>query len=399
MNKNDAQPTSASLQERSKVAVADCLSYSPDDVQTALVEVLETVGGLSTFLKPGQTVLVNPNLFSAHPPEHAVTTHPELVRQIVLQCVKAGAGRIWVGDSPVGSQDEGELWSRTGMTEAVEGTPAELKSWHVKQKALPCGDDRLAVPAWYDDVDAVLSVPKLKTHSLTTLTCGLKNVYGIVSGEAKIQFHLKYASPLSMSDFLVKVFSVLKPQLTILDAVIGMEGNGPAHGRPRPVGVLLGSRDAVSLDSVACRALGILPPAVPMIRLAADMDLGCMDVSLIDCEGSGLSRLRAASMKPSISRVWKYIPEAAFRLSTRLWQLRPKIVPRYCAECGNCAETCPGNTIEVDEKTGYPRVRRKDCIGCFCCLESCPEGAIALQLYLGSWFCVARKLRRKGMRE
>jgi len=396
VNNNKIQSTDARRQEYSRVAVADCLSYSPDVVHSALAEVLKTICGLSAVVKPDQTVLINPNLFSAHPPEHAVTTHPELIRQIILQCVKAGAGRIWIGDSPVGSQDESKLWVSTGMTAAIEGTPAELKSWHVKQKPLRCGDDLLAVPAWYDDVDTVISVPKLKTHSLTTLTCGLKNVYGLVSGEAKIQFHLKYPSPLTMSAFLVRVFSVLKPYLTIVDAVTGMEGNGPAHGRPLPVGVLLASRDTVALDVVACKALGISPSSVPMIPLAADLNLGCMDDSLIDCTGTGLSQLHDAHMKPSISRFWKYIPEALFRLSTCLWQFRPKIVNRYCAECGNCAETCPTNTIETHEKTGYPQVRRKNCIGCFCCLESCPQGAIALQLYFGSWFCVARKWRRKA---
>jgi len=354
------------------------------------------MGGISAFISPGQTILVNPNLFSAHDPEHAVTTHPELVRQIVLLCVKAGAERVWVGDSPVGSQDESELWTRTGMVAAVEDTPAELKSWHVKQRPLACGNDMLAVPAWYDDVDVVISVPKLKTHSLTTLTCGLKNVYGMVSGEAKIQFHLKYPSPLSMSAFLVRVFAALKPHLTIADAVTAMEGNGPAHGRPLPVGVLLASRDAVALDTVACMALGISPSAVPMIRLAADRALGCMDQSLIDCRGSGMSRFREAHMKPSISRFWKYVPEVFFRLSTCLWQLRPKIVNRHCVKCGNCAETCPTNTIKEHEKTGYPRVNRKNCIGCFCCMESCPQGAIARQLFLGSLFCVAKKRRGKA---
>ncbi|MEJ2110680.1 MAG: DUF362 domain-containing protein [Acidobacteriota bacterium] len=395
MNKENIESTSAPRRKQSRVAVAECLSYSPGAVAAALLEVLETIGGLSAFVKPGQTVLVNPNLFSIHPPEQAVTTHPELIRQIVLQCVKAGADPVWVGDSPVGSQNEGELWVRTGMVAAIEGTPAAMKSWRVKQKPLRCGDDLLAVPAWYDDVDVVISVPKLKTHSLTTLTCGLKNVYGIVSGEAKIQFHLKYPSPLAMSAFLLRVFSVLKPQLTIADAVIGMEGNGPVHGRPLTVGVLLASSDTLALDTVACRTLGISPSAVPMISLAADLDLGCLDESLIDCTGSGLSRIREANMKPSISRFWEYIPETLFRLSAFLWQIRPKIVHRHCSQCGNCAETCPANTIESQKKTGYPRILRKNCIGCFCCLESCPEGAIALQLYFGSWFCVARKSRRK----
>ena len=169
----------------SRVVVARCPAYSPAEVSAALTEVIDTLGGLSKFVKAGQTILLKPNLFSPHPPEDAVTTHPELVRQLILLCVKAGAGRVWVGDSPVGLHSESELWSCTGMTTAVANTPAELKSWQVKQIPLQCGGDVLAVPEWYREVDVVISLPKLKTHSLTTLTCGLKNVYGIVNSPAK----------------------------------------------------------------------------------------------------------------------------------------------------------------------------------------------------------------------
>jgi uncharacterized protein (DUF362 family)/Pyruvate/2-oxoacid:ferredoxin oxidoreductase delta subunit len=378
---------------RSRVVVANCSSYSSGEVESALAEVIEAMGGLPAFVQPGQTVLIKPNLFSAHPPEHAVTTHPEIVRQVILLCAKAGAGRIWVGDSPVGSQDEKALWIRTGMEKAVTGTTAELKSWHVRQKPISCGSDILAVPEWYEDVDVVISLPKLKTHCLTTVTCGLKNIYGLVSGPAKIQFHMKYPSPLTMSTFLVRVFAELKPHLTIADAVTAMEGNGPAYGHPLPVGVLLASRDAVALDAVGCMALKISPSAVSMIRLASEHNLGHMDKSMIDCLGSGVPRLQTARMKPSLSRFLRYIPEPLFRLSTILWQLRPKIMAKQCIKCGTCVTNCPKKTIH--EHNGIPCINQKDCIACFCCMESCPQGAIALQLYLGSLFCVAGQSRRK----
>lgn len=379
----------------SKVVVAACPSYAATDVGSALREVMETLGGIASWVKPGQTVLLKPNLFTAHPPEHVVTTHPELVRQVILLCAEAGAGKIWVGDSPVGTQEEKRLWSLTGMEAAVKDTPAELKSWRVQQKPIACGEDRLAVPEWYDEVEVVISLPKLKAHCLTTVSCGLKNMYGVVSGPAKLQFHIKYPSPLTMSAFLVSVFSVLKPHLTIADGVMAMEGNGPAHGRPRPVGILLASRDTVALDAVGCKALRISPSTVPMIRLAAERGLGVMDEARIETAGSGLARLQAAHMKPSLSRFLKYIPEPLYKLSTMLWQMRPKILTRECIACGKCVANCPKQTIMVNEKTGYPRVVQKQCIACFCCMESCPKGAIVLQLYLGSLFYVARQ-RRKG---
>jgi uncharacterized protein (DUF362 family)/Pyruvate/2-oxoacid:ferredoxin oxidoreductase delta subunit len=361
-----------------------------------LAEALESLGGLSSVVKPGQTVLVKPNLFTAHPPEHAVTTHPELVRQVILSCQRAGASRIWVGDSPVGAQDERALWAATGMDRAVAETTAVLKSWQGPQKAIPCGDDILAVPAWYDDVDVVISLPKLKTHCLTTITCGLKNVYGLVSGPAKLAFHITYPSPQTMSAFLVRAFAALKPQLTIADAVTAMEGNGPAHGRPLSVGVLLASRDAVALDAVGCATLGVPPGGVPMIRLAAEMGLGCGELAEIACTGSGLPRWQAARLKPSLARFLTYMPEMLFRLSTALWHFRPKIVTKHCVKCGNCVKNCPTETISCKGADGYPHIERKHCINCFCCSESCPEGAIAFQLCLGSLIPVASRRRRKA---
>ncbi len=293
-------------------------------------------------------------------------------------------------------QDEKTLWERTGMDGAVAGTAAELKSWHAPQKPITCGEDILAVPAWYDEVDAVISLPKLKTHCLTTITCGLKNVYGLVSGPAKLPFHIKYPSPKTMAAFLVRVFAELQPHLTIADAVIAMEGNGPAHGRPLPVGVLLASRDAVALDAVGCGVLGIPPTVVPMTRIAAEMGLGCMDLSQVDCEGSGVPRWQNARLKPSLSRFLKHAPEFLFRLPTAFWQFRPKIVAKHCVKCANCVKNCPKDTILEQDAAGYPRINRRNCINCFCCAESCPQGAIAIQLYLGSLFRVGSKQRRKA---
>lgn len=379
---------------RSRVAVAACAGYAPADVAAALDEALEALGGLAAFVTPGQTILVKPNLFSPHPPGDAVTTHPELVRQVVERCFAAGAARVWVGDSPVGTHADAELWERTGLTAALAGTPAELKSWQVRQTARTLGDGEvLALPAWYAQVDGVISLPKLKTHCLTTLTCGLKNVYGLVSGQAKAQFHTKYPSPLAMSAFLVRVFAALRPRLTIADAVTAMEGNGPAHGRPLEVGVLLASRDAVALDAVGCAPLRLPPAAVPMIRLAAAAGLGVMDEAAIECVGSGLARLRAARLKPSLARVIHLIPEWVYGKKIRPFRMRPKIRGRRCVKCGICAAACPRQAIRAAAGSGYPAIDKAACIDCFCCLESCPQSAIAVQYSLGHLLRLTRYKR------
>jgi uncharacterized protein (DUF362 family)/Pyruvate/2-oxoacid:ferredoxin oxidoreductase delta subunit len=374
--------------------VADCPSYEPAAVAAALAEVLEAMGGIGAFVKPGQTVLIKPNLLSARAPELAVTTHPELVRQVILQCVRARAGHIWVGDSPAGDHAEADLWARTGMTTAVANTPAVLKSWHTTQTPRACGVDVLPIPSWYAEVDVVLSLPKLKTHSLTTLTCGLKNVFGIVSGQAKSKFHSTYPSPQTVSAFLVRVYAALTPHLSIVDAVTAMEGNGPSNGRPRFVGVLLASRDAVALDACACAALRLSPTAVPMVRLAAQAGLGHLDLARIECIGSGAETLRAARLRPSVARFLRLIPEPVFRFATRLFRLRPVIAEGQCVKCGICVGICPRQAIREKGPSGYPVIEPAACIVCFCCMESCPRGAIIMQLHFGSVLRLARRLRR-----
>lgn len=380
--------------EKSRVVAAACGSYSSGDVAKALAEVMAAVGGMGAFVRAGQTVLVKPNLFSPHLPDDAVTTHPELVRQVVRLCFEAGAGRVWVGDSPVGVHDEEELWTRTGMREAIAGTGAELKSWRVKHVAVECGEDVLAAPEWLPQVDAIVSLPKLKTHALTALTCAMKNVYGIVSGQAKGRFHWKYPSPETMSEFLVRVFETFRPRLTIADAVVAMEGNGPAHGDPLAVGVLIAGTDAVAIDAVACMPLGIAPGRVPMIRMAAAKGLGAMDGARIDCAGSGVEKLRAARMRQSVWRkMLSLVPEWAYARRLRLCRVRPNIRESMCVRCGMCAEACPRGAIGTHAKTGYPVIDKALCIDCFCCLETCPQSAIATRYSLGGVLRFTRNKR------
>jgi len=391
-------PAEDSLEARgpSTVAVAACEAYEPAVVRDALREALAPLGGLEAFVRPGQTVLVKPNLLSPHPPDHAVTTHPAVMRAMIQLCEERGAARIWVGDSPSGMHEESVLYRRTGMTDAVAETRAELKSWVVRQVPRACGDDVLPLPEWLSEVDVVLSVAKLKTHTLTTITGALKNTYGLVSGLAKTRFHTRYPSPGAMSAFLVRVHATLPPALTVVDAITAMEGHGPSMGRPAHVGVLLAGTDAVAVDTVGCEAFRIAPASVPMIRMAAEQGLGRMDAEGIRAVGSGLARLRGARLKPSLSRWLQRVPEPLFGLGTGAFQLRPGIHDRLCQACGICVEACPRNAIDDDGQ--LPAIRQKDCIACFCCMESCPHGAIALQLHLGASFRIARRARRPGAR-
>lgn len=364
------------------VVVAACPSYEEATVEVAVDEVFDLLGGIGRFVRPGCTVLIKPNLLSAYAPAAAVTTHPMLVHELVDRCEAAGAGRIWVGDSPAGEHAEEHLWEVTGLRDALAGTRAQLKSWSGPKQTVPCGPDLLVIPAWFSEVEVLISLPKLKTHSLTTLTCGIKNVFGIVAGQAKAMSHARHPSPRAMSDFLVEVFGTLRPHLTIADAVVVMEGDGPTAGNVRPLGVLLASGDAVALDAVACEVLGLKPEQVRMVRRAGERGYGAADRRRLQVTGSGTALLAETRLKPSLARYLRFIPERAFNIGARLLRLRPRVVAAACVKCGICAGICPRSAIAMEPGFGLPVVDPRRCIVCFCCVECCPRKAMALQSFI-----------------
>jgi uncharacterized protein (DUF362 family) len=274
---------------RGKVSLKHCDSYDSAVVDQAIRSLLEPFGGISCLAAPGQTVLLKPNLLNPASPERALTTHPELVRRVALLCFEAGAARVLIGDSPAGSHDEHQLWEKTGMLWAARESGAELKSFSPPLAIRQCGDISLPVPQFLDLVDIIISLPKLKTHLLTTLTCALKNTYGLVVGESKAWFHAKYPSPESMSSFLLDVYCALTPGFSIVDGITAMHGDGPANGKPFSLSLLAAGADAVSLDAVCASAMGIPPARVPMIRLANKKNIGVGRLTEISLHGDSLS--------------------------------------------------------------------------------------------------------------
>ncbi|MFA5205440.1 MAG: DUF362 domain-containing protein [Lentisphaeria bacterium] len=369
---------------RPRVAAVRCPDYREPEVDRAVRAALALLGGLAAHLRPGQTVLLKPNLLSARPPEQAVTTHPAVVAALVRLCWEAGAARVWIGDSPAGNHPEGVLWEKTGMAAVAAATGAELKSFHGPLRTRPCAGIDLPSPAWLDEVDLLVSVPKLKTHGLTLLTGAVKNLYGLVAGQAKANFHGHFPTPLAMSTFLAELYGVFKPGLAVMDAVVAMEGEGPANGRPKPLGLILAGTDGVAVDAAAAGVLGLTPEQIPLLRVAAARGFGRTDG--FERVGDGVAVLAAARMRPSLGRLLQCIPEPLFKLVTRLVRCRPRINRRLCNGCGICARTCPRGAIRWQPGGGPPDgIDNARCILCLCCCESCPNHAIAMNRSLLRW--------------
>jgi uncharacterized protein (DUF362 family)/Pyruvate/2-oxoacid:ferredoxin oxidoreductase delta subunit len=357
----------------SKVSIIKCHSYDITEVVKSIRSAIDLIGGINYFVKQNNKVLLKPNLLSAKRPEEAITTHPAVL-EAVIELVKEAGGVPTVGDSPGGKVEELKTyWEMTGTTEVCRRHNVELVSFEKSgshHKLIHGRSYHLARPVL--DADVVINLPKLKTHYLTVMTCAIKNIYGVVPGLRKSIYHREAPKPWEFSELLVDIFSIVKPQLTIVDAVVGMDGTGPSAGRVRELGFIMAGADGVAVDAVASHLLGLSPLRVPTTRIAFHRGLGQADLKKIEVIGDAIDPLKDFQWPPTW--IYYFIPSWLARLAAKLFWLKPMIDPGRCSRCGACVESCP--TSALSATSDVPVFNYKLCIHCQCCQEICPQHAV-----------------------
>jgi len=366
---------------KSKVALVRCPDYGHQTLTKAVRDSFSLIGGLGSIIKKKDLVLIKPNLLAAKRPDQAITTHPEVVAATVEEVKKVG-GRPVIGDSPGGvRQDLKEVWSTTGMQEISERTGASLVSmeasgsWRKTRSGQVYYISKVAMEA-----DVILNLPKLKTHSLVLFTGAVKNMFGVIPGFHKKEIHLNNPRAAPFSAALVDIFSFVVPQITLMDAVEGMEGDGPSSGVKRKVGLLLAGRDAVAVDAVAALAVGIDPLEIHTCQMAARRGLGVSSPNLIEVVGDSLENLMIKEFIRPRTSLSSRIPKPLAQLVKRFVYIRPQVLAEICTNCNTCVESCP--TGALSPGSTYPQFRPRKCIGCLCCNELCPQSAIKPKLSL-----------------
>jgi uncharacterized protein (DUF362 family)/Pyruvate/2-oxoacid:ferredoxin oxidoreductase delta subunit len=321
----------------------------------ALNRALDPLGGMSAFVSPGDRVLLKPNLLAPKPPEKAVCTHPEVVRAVAREVREAG-GKVYL----------------LGIQIVPFKTPVQVP--------VPDGGVykyiQLAEEAM--GFDRVINLPKFKTHGMMTLTLAVKNMFGTIVGAAKPGWHLSAREQARFADMLLDLWRALPPELSILDGITAMEGNGPGSGDPFSLGIIMASSSALALDQVAGQIAGVGVERHPMLYRARQREIyGAMpeDVLVFGQEVEAMKR--PFVLPKSVSRVDLRLPPWANRQLKTSLNSYPQLDPVKCTTCGECAKICPVDAITLhDKEKGGGIVDRDLCINCFCCQEICPERAI-----------------------
>lgn len=323
----------------------------------------------------GRWIMVKPNALQGAGPERAVTTHPEVIRTIVSKLESMGAGKITVGDNPgvtyYGANEK--TFRDSGLMNAAKGYYQNIGKEVVRLSFPSEVCNSIMVSKAILEADILISVPKFKTHSFTQITGALKNSFGILPGAQKARFHC-INNLWKFSEHLIRIFSVRIPDLFIMDAVTGMEGNGPNSPFVREIGKIIASDNAVAMDSVMARMMNLDPSAVVMIQVAERFGLGSSSISLTEIIGrlEVITNFKLPSSQPRTSS--EGTPFSEF-FESRL-KMKPLINFQRCTACSDCVRICPQGALVMDR---IPKLEERECIRCFCCQEVCPSQAIILQ--------------------
>lgn len=325
--------------------------------------------GIAGDLNPGMHVVIKPNLLAARSPDLAVTTHPAVLSAIGRWLRAHGIDRITLCDSPGGLYTPASL--RKLYTVCGLDCLRELMTLNEDVSYSEKNGFNILTPIL--NADYIINVCKLKTHGLTTLSVGVKNLFGCIPGIQKPEWHCKRPTLPGFSDMLIDLCETVKPNVTFVDAVDGMEGNGPGGGDKRHVGLTLCARSPYALDEVCAKLMGISPASAPTIEAAKKRGLPSDETTVC---GEPLTPLDPPFTLPDalVGKEKLFSKNGLFHFFCGRGRKYPKLVKANCVGCGKCAESCPMHLIEIRDRKAV--IRRKGCISCFCCQEMCAFHAI-----------------------
>lgn len=366
-----------------KVSITRAQSYDAVQVKEALQEGFSLLGGVSQYIKPGQKVLLKVNVLSAKTPDQNVTTHPEVIGQMIDILHNHGC-EVWVGDSSGGNMQQGNPTGTalkvTGIQKVVEQKGAKLLNFdatgfEVRKGGTVFKELYIAKPIF--EADVVISMAKFKTHGLTLLTGGVKNMFGVVPGRAKANYHSEAQTIEKFCKGLLELYKEVKPNFTVVDGIEAMEGNGPSAGTTKKCGIIVMSPDAISADRILGEILPCRFQDVQTTYFGHKMGLGEGDINKIQILGTQIQDLGISSFKLPNTKLVSSLPGFLTSIAVNLMKVVPKIEPE-CVGCSFCIDSCPVDAMSLGNNQ-KAIIDYSKCISCYCCHELCPKKTIELR--------------------
>jgi len=338
--------------------------YDYDSLKPVVFELMDSLGG--ERIGKNSRVVIKPNLLAPAAPDKAIVTHPLLIKAVVEYINDRGA-RPQVSDSPaIGTFKK--ILNESGIAQALKGLDAEFREFKGAVK-IDVGKpfNRIEIARDAIESDFLINLPKLKTHAQMKLTLGVKNLFGCIIGMKKPEWHFRTGVDRNMfADLLVRIYKAVNPEITIMDGILAMEGQGPGKGgTPKKLGLLLGGNNAAAMDITVCKMLGIEPDSLLTNKMSGPLD----GEIIVEGDLPVISGFKLPEISPLL-----FGPPRMQGFTRRHLVQRPVSDDNVCKMCGECWKYCPAKAISQDRKN--IQFDYDACIRCYCCIEVCPHGAL-----------------------
>lgn len=365
-----------------KVNIYKCQNYEYENIKKAMDQTIASFDVLKN-IKKGTKVVIKANLVSAMKPENAVVTHPLLLKYLYDYLINKGASVV-IGDSPSG------MFTETALNNIYKATTLNelgLNLNHNFNKVSTTFKDAEVLKIFdYDeflkDADIRINFSKLKTHAMMGMSASVKNLFGCIPGTTKLEYHYRFPNHDDFANMLIDINEYFKMDVNIIDAIVGMEGNGPTMGNPRDIGCILSSTNPYALDYIASKLININYEKVNTIQQSINRKLFNTENIKIndDIEKYIVKDFKLIDNNQSLefySDSNNLFYKAVSKVTNKLFENKPDVIKKKCISCGKCMRNCPKQAIKM--VNGYPVIDRSKCIKCYCCQEFCPKGAMVLK--------------------
>ncbi len=348
----------------SVVCIEKCEDYEIENVYNVLKDIINN----SNMPKvKNKKILIKPNILSDAKPEACITTHPSVLKALIMILKEMEAKEILVGDSP-GLHSPKFKPKKSQLYKVCKEENVEWVNFHKKskKKKVPFVDRKIAITKTLDDVDYCISLAKFKTHELMLTTGSIKNMFGLVPGLNKSKQHVHNPTRKGFAKMICGLFTISKTEFAIMDSIMAMEGAGPGNGDPKKVGLLMASDDALALDISQAIIMGHNPLDIPIIKYGIKKHIS--ETSKIN--DITYNKLNANDL---IIEDFKKIGKN----DTPTQRPAPTFLHDRCIRCKKCINICPADALKLKNKKIV--IDEEKCVRCYCCHEVCPAKAIKIK--------------------